>query len=607
MSAIGKILASLIVLVITAFVAGSVFAPGVTSSLVGQALGQTAPEPSDQSLDDAAEAITGDPYPGDPAAEAKLVDKEATRLVAVRTAASAGPSKALDTTVPFLVATVDRPTLVLPARETPYRLAELAKLAPETLSADGPDGAFVLHHHLAVMESARLAVGAGEHLLLAGGRGGFSSVVALGGSLDIRGTSDSRAEIASWDASTGAADETTSDGRPYLRVIGGSLAIEDADISSLGFWSGDTGGISYDGRQSPDVEAVPSKRGGDVPTVTLTRAEQTAPQLKIRGAVVRGNVFGLTVTGADGAAISRSEFSRSLADGLVLDREVTGTAITETTVSGNARDGVVVSPSCDSTALKDLEVEGNGRNGLLLDGRPVADGPSVSGASTATATGTDISGGTFADNARTGIDIVGGTSIDVAGVKVRGGDMGIVLDDGPRDVSITDSRIDAVTHHAVSVRDDSARVDVSGNTISDVEIGVYVRNATADVRSNEVSGASIHGIALAGRVGGGLVTGNTLSGNGPTAIDDDRAIDARVEGNLVDGWAASRTLEQILTAVMQPLTIVWLLIVTLVIVALITRLGGGRKHGDPLRDPRPLQSLSRGIVSRTEAAAMPRR
>ena len=62
-----------------------------------------------------------------------------------------------------------------------------------------------------------------------------------------------------------------------------------------------------------------------------------------------------------------------------------------------------------------------------------------------------------------------------------------------------------------------------------------------------------------------------------------------------------RTLDQILTTLMQPLTIVWMLVVTLVIVALITRLGAGRKKLDPLRDPTPLQSLSRGVFDRSEA------
>jgi hypothetical protein len=44
-----------------------------------------------------------------------------------------------------------------------------------------------------------------------------------------------------------------------------------------------------------------------------------------------------------------------------------------------------------------------------------------------------------------------------------------------------------------------------------------------------------------------------------------------------------------------------MIVVTLVIVALITRLGAGRKRGDPMRDRRPLQSMSRGVFDRSEA------
>jgi hypothetical protein len=53
---------------------------------------------------------------------------------------------------------------------------------------------------------------------------------------------------------------------------------------------------------------------------------------------------------------------------------------------------------------------------------------------------------------------------------------------------------------------------------------------------------------------------------------------------------------------MQPLTIVWLLVSVLVVVAVLSRLGAGRKRNDPLRDPRSLQSMSRGIVRRADAS-----
>jgi hypothetical protein len=178
--------------------------------------------------------------------------------------------------------------------------------------------------------------------------------------------------------------------------------------------------------------------------------------------------------------------------------------------------------------------------------------------------------------------------------------MGIVLDEGPSDVAIRDNEISDVDQHGISIRDDAEGVTVDSNEVSRAETGVYVRNATAVVSDNSVTDATVHGITLTGQLAGTSATGNELTGTGPAPIDSSRAIDARVESNLVDGWAASRSLEQVVATVMQPLTIVWLLVTLIVAVALITRLGAGRKRGDPLRERRPLQSMSRGIVPRTE-------
>jgi hypothetical protein len=168
-------------------------------------------------------------------------------------------------------------------------------------------------------------------------------------------------------------------------------------------------------------------------------------------------------------------------------------------------------------------------------------------------------------------------------------------------VEIRDSEISDAGRHGISIRDGAENVTVAGNDVARTEIGVYVRNAEAVVRDNTVAEATIHGITLTGDLAGTQATGNELSGTGPTAIDSDRAIDAHVEGNVVDGWAASRSLAQIAATVMQPLTIVWLIVTLLIGVALITRLGAGRKHDDPLAERRPLQSMSRGIVRRADA------
>lgn len=235
---------------------------------------------------------------------------------------------------------------------------------------------------------------------------------------------------------------------------------------------------------------------------------------------------------------------------------------------------------------------------MLLDGRARADGPTIDGAEASS--GSSVIGSELRDNARSGIDVVGGTRIRVINNTVSGSAMGIVLDEAPSDVAVRTNEIDGIDQHGISIRDGADEVTVASNEVDGAEVGVYVRNAVAVVRDNTVTDATLHGITLTGDLAGMRATGNELTGTGPTAIDSDRAIGARVESNLVDSWAASRSLEQIVATIMQPLTIVWLLVTLVVAAALITRLGAGRRRDDPLRDRRPLQSMSRGIVRRAD-------
>lgn len=599
MRAIGWILATAIVLAVAAFIGGVLVAPGVVGDVLGRAAGTQVEE---ERPVEAAPAITGAAYPGDPETEATLVDREAARLVDVRAAASAGPSEAFDTTQPFRIETAEWSTFVLPTRAAPYTLDEIAGLAPETLSLDGPDGAFVLHEHLVVMEGGALEIAAGQRLLIASDASHFGSVVAYGDLL-VEGTAEQRVAIESWDPGTGARDDTTADGRAYVRVLGGVLTMASADVRSLGFWSGETGGLAYDGRRAAarELEPAPAPDGDGAPTAGLVEAPPVETGLSVSDTTVEGNVFGLVVAGVEGASITGSTFTANLADGLVLDDDVTGATVQDVESSRNGRDGVVAGRSTSSIGFERLTAADNGRDGLLLDGRPVADGPNSTGASAVPTGDMTVNDSELTQNARSGIDVLGGTGVRISGVRVTGGDMGIVLDSGAADVEVSGSTVTGQSRHGISVRDDATGVTIDGNTVSDLEIGIYVRNARADVSGNEVSDATLHGIVLSGQLGGSRITDNVLSGTGPSAIDDDRALHARVEGNLVDGWAASRSLEQVLTTLMQPLTVVWILVVTLVIVALITRLGAGRRRNDPLADRAPLQSLSRGVFDRAEA------
>jgi parallel beta-helix repeat protein len=286
----------------------------------------------------------------------------------------------------------------------------------------------------------------------------------------------------------------------------------------------------------------------------------------------------------------------------VFGRDVRESVVTGTAVTSNGVDGIVAARAGADLIFEDVTASSNGRNGLTLDGTPLALGPNATGAPTGVASGRSVKGGTFADNGRYGIEVRGGETVGITGVAVTGGQMGIVVGDAASDVTISKARVDDPRRHGIAVRDDAAGIEVKDNKISGGEVGIYVRRSEVSITDNAVSGSGEHGMTLVGSLRGSRVFGNDVSGSGSgtTAIDWTRALNVRVEDNLVDGWVASRSLQQILTSVLQPLTVLWASILAVVALAVFWRLGRGpRGVPDPQREP--LQSMSRGVFDRAEA------
>ncbi|MEB0284855.1 hypothetical protein QN347_20550, partial [Sphingomonas sp. 10B4] len=51
----------------------------------------------------------------------------------------------------------------------------------------------------------------------------------------------------------GAPDTITSDGRAYIRAIGGHTDLTHAHIANLGFWGGNTGGLAFTGTDPSNI------------------------------------------------------------------------------------------------------------------------------------------------------------------------------------------------------------------------------------------------------------------------------------------------------------------------------------------------------------------
>lgn len=578
-------------------------------------------------------------YPGDPELEAAVVVQEDRRLLEVGTVASMARWSELRLSRPYRMPTGLTYTLVLTERAQPYTIADLLVLAPQTFVRQ-PDGAFLLSENLVVSAGASLVLGASDGpltLRMASDRDGFVSIVNDGGRLEVAGSRTSPVTITSWDRTSGAPDRLTDDGRAYLRSTGGSASLSYTDLRALGFWSGRTGGLALTGRDRPSTGALdelgrtltqtpgvvaladppppPPGQPPVVPTVpegtVLPAGELPSLDLgeddlrfsyvsaSLDHVTTRGNAFGLFVASADGVDVTDSAFSDALVDGIVLHRYVSNAVVERTSATGNAGDGVVLSRATTGIVLSEVDARDNARNGVTVSGLPLADGPSATGVAVGSYGNNRISGSTVSGNRRYGIEVVGGTTVDVRGNAVTGGDMGIVVRGGARDVAVVGNEVRDSARQAIAVRE-GASAGVSENVVEGAETSVYVRDARVRVERNQLSGASVHAVTLVGDVTAVAMRDNTLTGRGPSAVDVQRAVDVDPDefDNDTSGWDDTTPWLVTLQRFLQPLTLMWLLLGALVLGTAVRGAGQPRRFEHPYADKMALQDIAAGTGPR---------
>jgi parallel beta-helix repeat protein len=479
-------------------------------------------------------------------------------------------------------------TLVLTKRRAPYTFDDLRKLAAETLVPQSKH-TFLLRENIVVAEGATLSITPNQPLKIKmrSGPDGFVSLIGQGGRLRLNGSAAAPISFESWDESRGRQDTEVTDGRAYVRASG-QLVARHTSFSRLGFWSGRTGGVSVVGSGSPlgqgldagaatgdPAVAEPAGKAGSgktqlLPAGKLPSAAQD-PDLsygtQISDATMTGNAFGLFVTGNSGARIENTVIRKSLVDGLVLHRDVHSASVTNVRVERSGSDGVVVSRKVEGTVLTRLVVRQNGRDGIVLAGKPLADGPSASGSSTRAFGNNVLTASQSSDNTRIGIHVIGGTAVRVQGNTVNGGRSGIVVSDGAADIDVDSNRVAGATANGIQVRE-SRKVTVTGNVVRNAQTGIHVRNSSGTFRQNSTSGVTLHGITFVGQVAGSVVGENLLSGSGTSAIDLVRVTDQQVpklDANDLSGWSRTVTGDSLLSVLLHPLTVIWILIALLLL------------------------------------------
>lgn len=580
--------------------------------LAGTVPGHAAPLAVDTDPD----VVAGRGYPGDAESEARIVAAEERRVLDIRSTLQHAVLDGKLPDGPFRLTTTGIPTIVLIAREAPYTIPELSRMAPRSVQAQD-DGAYLLSEHIYVAEGATLSVAATGHgiLRLTGGSEGFVTIVTDGGDLEIQGSPDLPLEVTSWDPAAKAPDTVTSDGRPYIRVYAGHAELVDVELSDLGFWSGVTGGLSLTGAVLPEgleddvadvlppedqIAGVEALGDGDEALQTLAVEEEVSDgyaSALIQSVEVTGDAFGLFVTNSDRVEVRDSSFVGNLVDGLVLHRDVTNSTVTGSTARGNAQDGFNLTRATSSVVFDGLVARDNGRNGITIEGRPLVDGPSATGITVTSYGDNEVRNSTSAGNGRYGIEVVGGSEIALRGNELRGNAMGIVVTAGAQAVTIEGNTIEDSLNQGIALREAGTDLRVVDNRIKGADIGIFARNAGARFEDNRISEVVNHGIALVGETGGSAIVGNVVTGAGPSAIDVFRTNGTAVRDNDTTGWASTKPLDVMLRRIFQPLTVLWSVLILGLIVSFAAR--RPRTPGsDPFADQKPLSAFTRGIVER---------
>jgi hypothetical protein len=433
------------------------------------------------------------------------------------------------------------PTLVLTAGSRPYTISDLVQYGALVLL---PHHAALLIDNVFVSTNATLIFKSPlRALYLDSSPSGFASIVSWNGNLRFQGTGSHPLTIMGWNRLTKSPATDRGYGRAYIRDVGGKMNLADVRASSLGFWSGRTGGVAWTG-----ITKQPSTGGA----IDSTFTDDTYGAFVSRGANMK---------------FVKDLFEFNQLDGLHIHRFTVGTTIVQSSASRNGGNGFLVDQATQDTLLRYDISQHNAANGFLVNGRPLTLGASASGNAVQPAAGTKIERSEALANGKSGILVEGGKGTVLAGNDVCTSQTGIAARTGAADTVITGNYVRCRPRSGLSIGPLAPGTVASGNTVVASRIGVLVRNSGSIlVDNNVITGATVFGITARGSNTVIHGVGNTFSGTGFRAVDG-RA-DAPMPslyGSKTAGWAHRIHITFWLYLEFHPLAALWLGILTLLL------------------------------------------
>lgn len=476
------------------------------------------------------------------------------------------------------------PTVVLAPRPQPYTLDSLVALG----SANRVNPTTVdLLRSIVVAPGARLDVEApGTTLRLTSGPAGFTSIVGWKGAITLAGSAAAPLTVTSWDGAAKGPDTAVGDGRAYIRSIGADLSLHFVHVTSLGFWSGRTGGVALTG-----TGAAPS-------TGTITNTQ------------VESGHYGLFTDDIAKLAVADSTFNHNELTGVLLHRGTANVVIERSVAEANGADGFVADRGSESVALRQITATANHGDGVRLDGRPLAEDSGPAGASNVPHKDFRLEGSLVRANQDDGVQTLDGDHVVITGNRVVGHQEGIVVTGQSVDVEVSANEVVGSASAGIALRDGPTNVVVRANKVEGGAIGLQVRDAHVQLRDNVVSDATNHGLSVVGEAGGTTAEGNSLRGAGASAVDVARlAPDALVTLNANDdsGWKVQVPIGDYVTGLVRdhPLLPLWVLVLLAPLaLVVLRRRRSSRPYIEGAGEPEP--PAVTGLDARGETLLLPR-
>ena len=391
-------------------------------------------------------------------------------------------------------------SVILPQREQPYTIPELAGLFPESINVQS-EGVYLVKDDLVVGEGGTLLLSSADvrEVRLLSQPDRFVTITSWRGTITVAGTRADRIRIVSWDPQLNSPDTELNDGRAWVHTRRGQMSIDWATLEYLGVVTGSLSGVAWEGRADDPA------RGN------------------VTGSNFQYNYFGAYTFEAIEMQWRLNTFAYNIGYGFDPHDHSDNFLVEYNRAYGNGSHGIIFSRGCRFNIIRYNASFDNGMHGIVLD-----DGPNLNPDGTlrerqAIPSDDNVVTGNVVSGNVVGIVLDGGTRNTISDNTVVDNEIGIRMKDAVSNNTISGNRIRNSTDQGIYLYNGSNANAITDNLIRGGQTGILIRESTGNrIERNDLAGTVDSGIGFVGDVSNTLIVGNQIS-DAENGLDFNRA------------------------------------------------------------------------------------